>query len=89
MALNAERYTFTFETRGTTRNVNASSLMVLVDGEHYLVGVARNLLRPVGRSFQMTYATYGALCWAVSNWKGSPAAVLDSKLSDFSFQVEY
>ena len=89
MALNAERYSFTFETRGTTRTVNASSLMVLVDGEHYLVGVARNLLRPVGRSFQMTYAMYGALCWAVSNWKGSPAAVLDSKLADFSFEVEY
>ena len=58
MALNAERYSFMFETRGTARLVNASSLMVMVDGEHWLVGVARNLLRPVGRSFQLTHTQY-------------------------------
>jgi hypothetical protein len=58
MALNAERYSFMFETRGTARLVNASLLMVLVDGEHWLVGMARNLLRPVGRSFQLSYAVY-------------------------------
>ena len=89
MALNAERYTFTVETRGTTRAVNSSSLMVQMDGEHWLVGVARNLLRPVGRSFQMTYAAYGALCWSVASWKGVASGILDSKLADFSFQVEY
>ena len=89
MAVHAEKYTFAFETRGTTRNVNASSLMVQVDGDHWLVGVGRNLLRPVGRHFQMTYAAYGALCWSVANWKGAATAILDSKLAEFSFQVEY
>ena len=89
MALNAEKYAFSFETRGTTRAVNASSLMVQVDGDHWLVGVGRNLLRPVGRSFQLTYAAYGALCWSVANWKGAAAGILDSKLADFSFQVEF
>ena len=53
------------------------------------MGVARNLLRPVGWSFQMTYATYGALCWSVANWKGAAVGILDSKLADFSFQVEF
>jgi hypothetical protein len=30
--------------------------------------VGRNLLRPVRRSFQMTYAMCGALCWSVASW---------------------
>ena len=89
MAVNAERYSFAFETRGASRIVNASSMMVVVDVEHWLVGVARNLLRPVGRSFHLTYSVYNALCWAVANWKGAPIVVLDSKLADFSFQVEF
>ena len=89
--MNAERYSFTFETHGVARTVNASSLMVMVDGEHWLVGVGRNLLRPVGQSFQMTYAMYGALCWSVASWKGAASAILelDSKLADFSFEVEF
>ena len=53
------------------------------------MGVARNLLRPVGRSFQLTYAVYNTLCWSVANWKGAAAVVWDSKLADSSLQIEY
>jgi hypothetical protein len=73
--------------------------MVLVDGEHchWLVGVAvgRNLLRPVRRSFQMTYAMCGALCWSVASWlEGRRISDLSSwtaswQTSLFTFAVEF
>ena len=40
MALSVERYSFSFETRGIARAVNVSTMMVLMDGNHWLVGVA-------------------------------------------------
>jgi hypothetical protein len=46
MALATERYSFSFEARGTSRAINATSLRVVVDGDHWLVDVARQMLRP-------------------------------------------
>jgi hypothetical protein len=73
MALATERYSFLFETRGTSRAVNASSLQVVVDGGHWLVDVARQMLRTVGRAFHMPYSVFIALCWAVADWKSASA----------------
>ena len=36
MALATERYSFSFEARGTSRAINATSLRVVVDGDHWL-----------------------------------------------------
>ena len=89
MALAAERYSFAFETRGTSRAVNLSSMMIVLDGNHWLVGVAQHLLRASGRMFHMQYAVYGALCWAVSDWKTVAPGLLDSKLAEVSFEAEF
>ena len=82
--------------------MNASSLMVVVDGEHWLGWAWLETCSGqsgVHFTFQLTPHTsvlspdircvYGALCWSVANWKSAAAGVLDNKLADFSFQVEY
>ena len=89
MALAPERYSFSFETRGTIRAVNASSMQVVVDGNHLLVDVARHLLKPVGRVFHLSYSVYMALCWAVADWRSATAAVLDRKVAESGFEVEF
>ena len=62
-------------------------MMILLDGNHWLVGVAQHLLRASGRMFQMQYSVYGALCWAVSDWKTAAPALLDSMLAEVSFEA--
>ena len=89
MALAAERYSFSFETRGSARAVNSSSLQVVVDGGHWFVDVARHLLKPVGRVFHIPYSVYMALCWAVADWRSATAAVLDRKVAEVGFEVEF
>ena len=44
---------------------------------HWLVGMARHMLRPSGRMFQMQYSVYGALCWAIADWKAAAPRWLD------------
>ena len=63
--------------------------MIVLDGDHWLVGVAQHLLRASGRMFQMQYSVYNALCWAVSDWKTAAPGLLDSKLAEVSFEAEF
>lgn len=35
------------------------------------------MLRPSGRMFQMQYSVYGALCWAIADWKAAAPRWLD------------
>jgi hypothetical protein len=60
MALSPKRNSFAFKARGASRLVNASSLVVVGDDDHWLVGVGRGLVRPVGRIFHMSYSIFDA-----------------------------
>ena len=91
MALATERYSFLFEVRGIARAINLSSMQIVVDGGHWMVDVARHLLKvkPVGRVFHMPYSVFTALCWAVADWKSATAAALDRKVAEVGFEVEF
>ena len=47
------------------------------------------MLHPSGRMFQMQYLVYGALCWAIADWKAAAPGLLNSKLAEVSFEVEF
>jgi hypothetical protein len=64
------------------RSIYASSMMVLMDGnqQSYIIGWwawLPHMLRPSGRMFQMQYSVYGALCWAIADWKAAAPRWLD------------
>ena len=89
MALAAERYSFTFETRGTSRAVNASSMMLCWTGIIGWWAWQAFAERRSGRMFQMQYSVYMALVLGGLRLEDGGAAVLDSKLAEVSFEVEF
>jgi hypothetical protein len=96
MALSAERYSFTFETRGIARSVNLCQFNDGFDGRestiiyHWLVGVATAYATAVRSDVPDAILGLRGLVLGDSRLEGSGAEMVGhSKLAEVSFEVKF